>query len=432
MILRRLAGTVLLIAWMPCGMAGPLEDYMARPDPEYGLRIVRADRVAEGTIAVLELTPQAWRTERDVAPALWRHWLEVYVPAAVEHDTALLEIAGGENGAAPPGSPDGYLAGMAVKLRAVTARLHNVPNQPLVFTADPESRKRREDQILSFAWNRQLVTGDPGWLVQMAMARSAIRAMDAVTGYCATGMPAVAKVRRFVLTGASKRGWTAWLAAAADRRVVGVAPRVIDLLNLEPSFRHHHAAYGRYADAVRDYVNQGILQKMGTPEMRATLPHTPSEAGGGRGNRTLDLRLMSPLLYQLSYPAKPARRVCIRPGETGVNRGLTPRVDFASFRTRLVPWHRCPTKSSCTTTVARCAGSTPGHLSGAASWIHPDGWPFRRRRKPSDVSLTSTAPAARSRSAISYRGRSAMASMRCFSFSANGFRRLVGSLAFRG
>jgi PhoPQ-activated pathogenicity-related protein len=74
-----------------------------------------------------------------------------------------------------------------------------------------------------------------------------------------------------VVSGASKRGWTTWLTAAADKRVVAVAPMVIDLLNVDPSFRHHHAAYGRYADAVKPYVENNIVQRMDQPAMKASL-----------------------------------------------------------------------------------------------------------------------------------------------------------------
>jgi PhoPQ-activated pathogenicity-related protein len=267
---RLLVMTLALLLTLGCAGAGPLDDYMAKRDPHYAWKVIRADRSAEGTFAVLYLSSQAWRTGKDVDRILWHHWLEVYVPAKVEHDIALLEIAGGDSEAAPPDTPNGYLAETAIKLRAVTARVSNVPNQPLGFLADPVPQRRREDGILSFAWARHLESGDPEWLCQLPMARSAVKAMDAVTEYCATGMPASVAVRQFVVTGASKRGWTSWLTAAADRRVVGVAPKVIDLLNIEPSFRHHHEAYGGYADAVHDYVAQGIMQRRGEPAMLAS------------------------------------------------------------------------------------------------------------------------------------------------------------------
>ena len=73
------------------------------------------------------------------------------------------------------------------------------------------------------------------------------------------------------MSGASKRGWTTWTTAAVDRRVVAIAPLVIDLLNVEPSFIHHWRAYGFWAPAVKDYVEHGIMDWRGTPQFRALM-----------------------------------------------------------------------------------------------------------------------------------------------------------------
>jgi PhoPQ-activated pathogenicity-related protein len=73
------------------------------------------------------------------------------------------------------------------------------------------------------------------------------------------------------VAGASKRGWTTWTTAAVDNRVIGIAPIVIDLLNLRPSFHHHFEAYGFYAEAVRDYTRAGIMDWDGTPQYNKLL-----------------------------------------------------------------------------------------------------------------------------------------------------------------
>ena len=79
------------------------------------------------------------------------------------------------------------------------------------------------------------------------------------------------KVDKFVVAGASKRGWTTWSTAAVDKRVVAIVPIVIDLLNVVPSFQHHYGAYGFWAPAVGDYVQMGIMNWMGTPEFAALM-----------------------------------------------------------------------------------------------------------------------------------------------------------------
>ena len=46
---------------------------------------------------------------------------------------------------------------------------------------------------------------------------------------------------------------------------------MIDLLNVEPSFIHHFRAYGAYSDAVKDYVEQGVMDWIGTPQFHALM-----------------------------------------------------------------------------------------------------------------------------------------------------------------
>jgi PhoPQ-activated pathogenicity-related protein len=78
-------------------------------------------------------------------------------------------------------------------------------------------------------------------------------------------------VDRFFVAGGSKRGWTTWTTAAVDNRVIAIAPIVIDLLNIRPSFHHHFEVYGFYAPAVGDYTRAKIMDWDGTPEYRALM-----------------------------------------------------------------------------------------------------------------------------------------------------------------
>jgi PhoPQ-activated pathogenicity-related protein len=43
-------------------------------------------------------------------------------------------------------------------------------------------------------------------------------------------------------------------------------PLVIDMLNIIPSFVHHHRAYGFWAPAVGNYYEQGLMDKMNDPK----------------------------------------------------------------------------------------------------------------------------------------------------------------------
>jgi PhoPQ-activated pathogenicity-related protein len=92
------------------------------------------------------------------------------------------------------------------------------------------------------------------------MTKAAVKAMDAV------GELTQGQVDKFFVAGGSKRGWTTWTTAAVDDRVVGIAPIVIDMLNLVPSFVHHYRVYGFWAPAVGDYFREGIMDRFQTPE----------------------------------------------------------------------------------------------------------------------------------------------------------------------
>jgi PhoPQ-activated pathogenicity-related protein len=92
--------------------------------------------------------------------------------------------------------------------------------------------------------------------------------MDAVTELIASDEGGKRVVDQYVVAGGSKRGWTTWLVGAVDKRVVGIAPIVIDILNLEKSMNHHFSAYGFYAPSITDYVEHHLVQKRDHPRMQ--------------------------------------------------------------------------------------------------------------------------------------------------------------------
>jgi PhoPQ-activated pathogenicity-related protein len=245
-----------------------LDRYVAAPDPHYAWKVLRESSADGVTTTLLEMTSQRWLTEREVERPLWTHWITVVRPAKVTSDVSLLYITGGSLDRPAPARPPAWLVDAARDTGTVTAELRLVPNQPIVFMDDPARKPRTEDDFIAYTWDKFLRTGDEKWPARLPMTKSAVRAMDAVAEFAASPQGGGSQVRRFVVSGASKRGWTTWTTAAVDRRVVAIVPAVIDMLNLEPSFVHHYRAYGTWSDAVTDYVDQGIMDWMGTPEFR--------------------------------------------------------------------------------------------------------------------------------------------------------------------
>ncbi|HOB97787.1 MAG TPA: PhoPQ-activated pathogenicity-related family protein [Verrucomicrobiota bacterium] len=244
----------------------PLDRYVAAPDPAYAWQAVTNARINGVTVTIIDLTSQSWLTTNEVDRTLWRHWLVVARPDALEHSTALLMIGGGNNKDNRLPKPSDALMQMARQTRSVAAELRMVPNQPLVFGHD--GRERVEDDLIAYTWDKFLRTGDDRWPARLPMTKAAVRAMDTVTAFCASPAGGGAKVDTYVVAGGSKRGWTTWTTAVVDKRVVAVCPIVIDLLNIVPSFEHHYRTYGFFAPAVEDYVSAGIMDWMDTSEFK--------------------------------------------------------------------------------------------------------------------------------------------------------------------
>ncbi len=218
---------------------------------------------------VLRMYSQQWLSETFVDAPEWWHWITIVVPDQLQHSTGMLFITSGNRRSDQPESVSSNLSMFAVESQSVVVELHNVPFQPLTFNTGEGSRQLSEDALIAYGWRIFLEGGakdeDVEWLAQIPMTVAAMRAMDATTEFLEQEENKT--VDTFVLTGASKRGWTAWLTAAFDERVVAVAPLVIDMLNFEQSLDHHWQAYGEWSSALSDYVNEGVMDWKGSAEL---------------------------------------------------------------------------------------------------------------------------------------------------------------------
>ena len=241
-----------------------LDRYVAAPDPSYAFHVVSSQDALLYKTFVLEMTSQTWLTAAEVDKPVWKHWLIVTVPKKVSAQTALIVISGGANDRPAPQSGDRAMAMGAVATQSVVAELKGIPSEPLVFAGD--GKKRTEDSIIAFTWDKYLRTGDEKWPLRLPMTKAVVRAMDTVQAFCKTAEAGSLKIDDFAVAGGSKRGWTTWTVAAVDKRVKAIVPIVIDTLHIEASPRRQLAAYGSFSPAVKDYTDIDLSAWAGTPQ----------------------------------------------------------------------------------------------------------------------------------------------------------------------
>lgn len=192
----------------------------------------------------LKLTSQAWQG------ITWQHSLRVIVPSnAGKSSLVLLLITGSGKGE----EELSYGKMLAMAIKAPVAILHDVPYQPLF-------EGLTEDRLISYTFSKFLETQDDTWPLLLPMAKSAVKAMDAVEEMAEKQLGM--KVTGFVATGASKRGWTTWLSAAVDKRVKVIAPMVYDNLNLSEQMRHQLEAWGDFSEQISEYTERGLPQML--------------------------------------------------------------------------------------------------------------------------------------------------------------------------
>lgn len=219
--------------------AVPVEfaNYLNKPDSSFSYKEVQEGRY--------EMVSQTWQGSP------WRHTISLVRPVKVSSkNKAILVIQGGRFNEADQGKAK-YVADVT---GLPVATLYDIPNQPLYGYV--------EDGLIAYTFQKYLETGDPEWPLLFPMAKSAIRAMDVVEKATAKSSN---PIKKFIVTGASKRGWTTWfVGASGDKRVIGIAPLVIDNLNIPVQMKHQIATWGKYSDSIADYTNRGLQDLLET------------------------------------------------------------------------------------------------------------------------------------------------------------------------
>mmetsp|Transcript_4077 Transcript_4077/g.5638 ORF Transcript_4077/g.5638 Transcript_4077/m.5638 type:complete len:572 (+) Transcript_4077:13-1728(+) len=266
--------------------ATALDDYVWKADDNYGWTeldyVIKAKVVGRGyTAFALNLTSQRWLTDADFSPSsnsisLWWHTLMVIVPDSWVPSTntnGILWITGGSVTDGLPQASDEDIqvsAALATGTGCITGALFQIPNEHTTFAADPLQKSRTEDGIIAFTWEHFLNDpSDPTWLLRFPMVKASLRAMDAVSEFVAQKYATDnAKVDKYIVSGASKRGWTTWDVAAVDpNRVIAIVPIVLDAINFVAVEHHQFRSYGGWTFALSDYTDLNITMRFDDANM---------------------------------------------------------------------------------------------------------------------------------------------------------------------
>ena len=246
--------------------ANALQHYLHNGDTTFHWEVRDSYAAGDVTVNDLVLVSQRWRG------IAWSHQLTIVVPKENNYDGALLLITGGHTKNGQPewtGKDDKFLVAattIAAKDKAIVAVVRQTPNQPLFGDYT-------EDALISYTLHNFQQDGDYSWPLLFPMEKTASRAMDAIQQFAAGKLNH--PINRFVVSGASKRGWTTWLTGANDPRVTAIGPMVIDILNMAVNLDYQIKAWKEYSIEIEDYVKLGIPQQA----------HT---AGGGAINTMVD------------------------------------------------------------------------------------------------------------------------------------------------
>lgn len=241
----------------PAALPSNLDDYIARPEPSFTWK----EEGRAGLVTTLGVTSQEWQGTK------WTHKVEIVRPAREAVPGAALVVI--NFGSPTPGQS--FVTQLAANAANVTiVNAFNVPNQPLW--------DKREDDLIAHTFAKYLEQPDPhsDWPLLLPMTKSTTQIMRAVEAWSAGEAKKdnkSAAITKWGVSGASKRGWTAWLVAAAEEkarpgRVIGVIPMVYDNLNLAVQMPHQKESWGAYSEMIADYSRRGLPDIVSTPRGR--------------------------------------------------------------------------------------------------------------------------------------------------------------------
>jgi PhoPQ-activated pathogenicity-related protein len=228
-----------------------LTDYVARAEPSFTWKKGEVTDSPKGKVYNISLISQTWQG------IPWEHALQIVVPTGVNPQaTMLLWNQGGK----PSLTSTLLSVEIAERVKAPIAFLYGIPKQPLY-------EGKSEDALIAHTFVKYLETQDATWPLLFPMVKSLIKTMDVIQAFGREEWKF--EIKHFVVTGASKRGWTSWLTAATgDPRVKAIAPLVIDTLNFPVQMENQLKAFGKPSLMIADYTRAKLVPIPDVPQAK--------------------------------------------------------------------------------------------------------------------------------------------------------------------
>lgn len=221
-----------------------------------------------------ELFSQSWSPDDMVTPVQWRHNVNIYIPELAKKQRALVVVNNGTNYikgmytlSTPTDFSEETLTSIARNTKTIVISVSNIPNQYLTYRNDEKELK--EDDSVARSWalfmqspeQRKLL---PLYIPMVASVSQTLRlAKKELTQW---------DIKKFIVAGISKRGWTTWLTAIANPDVEGIIPFGIDILNTDTALKHiYHSYGGNWPISFYPYYQQAIDKKIKTPQFHQLL-----------------------------------------------------------------------------------------------------------------------------------------------------------------
>lgn len=256
-----------------------LDEYVRKPDAVFGWVNSHYNFSFDGqyTAHLFNLTSQTYLNSTLTSRSIWTHTMVYLIPANVNRscDTAYLWLTWGSNGHPWRGGNNtendldiAIISQVAINTGCPAIAVYDIPNQEICFYDDPaQPYCNSEDDAIAYTFNRFLYHNfSADWLLLFPMTKAGIRAMDAVEEISSQVFQQ--PISHFIVSGASKRGWTTWLVGAVDYkppRVIAIVPFVLDALNFGHFIHRQWMSYHGFSFVLKPYAKFGLTSATAMP-----------------------------------------------------------------------------------------------------------------------------------------------------------------------